>query len=99
MDFRLNIHYEEQLAKHQYLPISLHLEMRTLFILLDILDNKYLFDPSNYIQFQNLKTTSRGKTTNPFKVFGISHLQESFFFRESRKLFHLPLQAWHHRFQ
>ena len=72
--------YEEQLAKHQCLPISLHLEMRTLFLLLDILDNKYLFDPSNYIQFQNLKTTSRRKTTNPLKVNGISHLQESSFF-------------------
>ena len=70
--------YEEQLAKHQCLPISLHLEMRTLFLLLDILDNKYLFDPSNYIQFQNLKTASR--TTNPLKVIGISHLQESSFF-------------------
>ena len=32
--------YEEQLAKHQCLPISLHLEIRTLFSLLDILDNK-----------------------------------------------------------
>ena len=60
--------YEEQLAKHQFLPISLHFEMRTLFLLLDILDNKYLFDPSNYIQFQNLKTTSKRKTTNPLKV-------------------------------
>ena len=85
--------HEEQLAKHQCLPISLHLEMRTLFLLLDILDNKYLFDPSNYIQFQNLKTTSRRKTTNPLKVIGISHLQESSFFCESRKLFQLPLQA------
>ena len=72
--------YEEQLAKHQCLPISLHLEMRTLFLLLDILDNKYLFDPSNYIQFHNLKTTSRRKTTNPLRVIGISHLQESSFF-------------------
>ena len=59
--------YEEQLAKHQCLPNSLHLEMWILFLLLDILDNKYLFDPSNYIQFQNLKTTSRRKTTNTSK--------------------------------
>ena len=72
--------YEEQLAKHQCPPISLHLEMRTLFLLLDILDNKYLFDPSNYIQFQNLKTTSRRKTTNPLKVIGTSRLQERSFF-------------------
>ena len=72
--------YEEQLAKHQCLPISLHLEMRILFLRLDILDNKYLFDPANYIQFQNLKTTFRRKTTNPLKVIGISHLQESSFF-------------------
>ena len=62
------------------LPISLHLEMRILFLRLDILDNKYLFDPANYIQFQNLKTTFRRKTTNPLKVIGISHLQESSFF-------------------
>ena len=92
--------YEEQLAKHQCLPISLHLEMRTLFLLLDILDNKHLFDPSNYIQFQNLKSTSRRKTLNPLNVIGFPHLQEnSFFFRESCQLFQLPLQTWNHRFQ
>ena len=71
--------YEEQFAKHHCLSISPLLEMRTLLLLLDLLDNKYLFDPSNYIQFQNLKTTSKRKKTNSLKMIGISHLQEKFF--------------------
>ena len=71
--------YEEQLAKHHCLSISLLIEMRTLYLLLDMLDNKYLFDPSTYIQFQNVKTCRR-KATNPLKVIGISHLQENSFF-------------------
>ena len=74
-------------------------QMRTIFLLLDILDNKYLFYPSNYIQYQNLITSSRRKTTNPIKVIGISHIHEIFFFRESLQLFQLSLQAWHYRLQ
>ena len=96
--FRLNILYEEQLAKQHSLRISVLLAMRKLLLLLDMLDNKYLFDPSNYIQFQNPKIASRRKTTIPLKVSGISYLQE-FYFHENRKLFQLALQAWHHRLE
>ena len=78
--FGSKLTYEEQLAQHHCLPISLLIEMRTIFLLLDILDNKYLFDPSNYIQFQNLKPTFRRKATNPIKVIRISHIQENSFF-------------------
>ena len=78
--FGSKLPYCDYLVKFSVLPICLLIELRTVSLFLDILDNKYNFDPSKFIVFQNLKSTSRRKMTNPLKVKTASHLQENSFF-------------------
>ena len=78
--FGSKLPYCDYLVKFSVLPICLSIELRTVSLFLDILDNKYNFDPSKFIVFQNLKSTSRRKMTNPLKVKTASHLQENSFF-------------------
>ena len=78
--FGSKLPYCDYLVKFRVLPICLLIELRTVSIFLDILDNKYNFDLSKFIVLQNLKSTSRRKMTNPLKVKTASHLQENSFF-------------------
>ena len=59
--------------------------MRTSILMLDILDNKYMFDLLHYIPF---KLTFRRKTTIPLKVVGVLHLKETYFLVRAVNFFH-----------
>ena len=54
--------------------------MRMPFLFID-LENKDVFDPSNYIIFQATKTTSRRIVTNPLKLITIRRQENSFLMR------------------
>ena len=73
--FEWKVAYEKQLIKYHHLPVSLPAAMQTLFLLLDTLENKYIFDRYNYIVFEPTKTISRRIVTNPLKLIAIPHLQ------------------------
>ena len=74
--------YCDYLVKFSVLPVCLLIELRTVSLFLDILDNQYNSDPSKFIVFQNLKSTSRRKMTNPLKVKTASYVQEIHFLSE-----------------
>ena len=87
--FGSKLSYCDYLVKFNVLPICLLIKLRTVSLFLDILENKYNFGPSKFIVFQNLKSTSRRKMTNPLKVKTASHLQENSFFVSAVNSFNL----------
>ena len=78
--FGSKLAYEKHLIKFHHSQVSLLFEIRTLFLLLDFLEIKYLIDPYKHVGFQATNTTSKRVVPNPLKLINIPHLQKNLFF-------------------
>ena len=71
--------YTDQLKKYNVLPLAYLIEISLIYLLLDIIAKRYLFNYDDYILFENSKSNLRQSTLNPLRC--TSKAKNSFFSR------------------